>query len=301
MTAFDSVSTAVILSCLALMPMATAQAERYEVDRDYTPALPAGLQLGAVAGVAIDSKGNMIVSHRGPRPILVYDSAGKLLHMFGDEELTGVHGTRVDPQDNIWVTDYKNHTVLKYSTSGTLLLALGKRDVAGADDKTFDRPTDVAFAPDGHFFVSDGYGNNRVVKFTKEGRFVKAWGTKGSGDGELRLPHCIQIDAEGLLHVADRENDRVQVFDQEGKFIRQYGGFAPFGLYIAPDQTLFVADGRANKCLHMTLAGKVLSQWGTKGLEPGQFLLPHCMAVDRNGAVYVGDVEGRRLQRFVLR
>lgn len=301
MTVFDAVRAGLVLLCLALLPAAAIKAEKYEVDRDYTPALPAGLKLGAVAGVAIDSQGNMIVSHRGPRPILVYDAAGKLLHMFGDDELTGVHGTRVDSENNIWVTDYKNHTVLKYSPASKLLLTLGKRDVAGADDKTFDRPTDVAFAPDGHFFVTDGYGNNRVVKFAKDGRFVKAWGTKGTGDGELRLPHCIQIDAAGLLHVADRENDRVQVFDQEGKFVRRYGGFAPFGLCMAADQTLFVADGRANKCLHMTLAGKVLSQWGEKGAEPGQFLLPHCMAVDRSGAVYVGDVEGKRLQRFVLR
>jgi sugar lactone lactonase YvrE len=301
MTAFDSVCRGFVASCLVLLQTSAAQAEKYEVDREYALALPAGLQLGAVAGVAIDSLGNMIVSHRGLRPILVYNSAGKLLHMFGDDELTAVHGTRVDPQDNIWVTDYKNHTVLKYSPAGKLLLVLGKRNVAGADDKSFDRPTDVAFAPDGHVFVSDGYGNNRVVKFTKEGRFVKAWGTKGTGDGEMRLPHCIQIDAEGLLHVADRENDRVQVFDQDGRFVRRYGGFAPFGLCIAPDHTLFVADGRANKCLHMTLAGKVLSQWGEKGLKPGQFLLPHCLAVDRNGAVYVGDVEGKRLQRFVRR
>lgn len=301
MTLWDSFRKGVIVSCLVLLCPTVTKAEQYEVDKDYAPALPAGLQLGAVAGVAVDSQGNMIVSHRGPRPILVYDSAGKLLHMFGDEELTGVHGTRVDPQDDIWVTDYKSHTVLKYSTSGKLLLVLGKRDVAGADDATFNRPTDVAFAPDGHFFVTDGYGNNRVVKFTREGRFVKAWGKKGTGDGELHLPHCIQIDAEGLLHVADRENDRIQVFDQEGRFVRRYGGFAPFGLCIAADQTLFVADGRANQCLHMTRSGKVLSEWGAKGSEPGQFLLPHCMAVDRNGAVYVGDVDGKRLQRFVLR
>lgn len=156
MTVFHSVRTGMVLSCLAFMPIATVKADKYEVDRNYAPALPAGLQLGAVAGVAVDSHGNMIVSHRGPRPVLVYDSAGKLLHMFGDEELTAVHGTRVDLQDNIWVTDYKNHTVLKYSTSGKLLLVLGKRDVAGADSETFNRPTDVAFAPTGtSLFLTD--------------------------------------------------------------------------------------------------------------------------------------------------
>jgi sugar lactone lactonase YvrE len=219
--------------------------------------------------------------------------------MFGDDEVTAVHGVRVDAEDHIWVTDYKNHTVLKYSLAGKLLLTLGNRDVAGDDGFHFNRATDIAFAPNGDFFVSDGYGNNRIVKFTKEGKFVKAWGTKGKAEGQLNLPHAVRLDAEGLLYVGDRENNRVQVFDQDGKFVRSFGGFAPYGLCIAPDQTLFVADGRANKCLHMTLAGKVLSEWGSKGMEPGQFQLPHCIAVDRKGNVYVGEIDGQRLQRFV--
>lgn len=276
-----------------------AAGEKYEVDRDFVAALPEGLKFGSVPGIAFDSRENLIVTHRGPRPILVYDRGGKLIHMFGDEELNAVHGTRVDADDNLWVTDHKNHTVIKYATSGKVLMLLGKRDVKGEDAQTFNRPTDVAFGADGDFFVSDGYGNSRVVKFRKDGTFVKAWGVKGTADGEFTLPHCVQIDAAGFLHVADRENDRVQVFTQDGKFVRKYGGFAPFGLCIAADQTLFVADGRAHKCLHMTLTGKVLGEWGSEGAEPGQFKLPHGIAVDRQGRVYVGDIEGKRLQRFV--
>lgn len=278
---------------------ATLIAESYELDRGYAPALPQGLEWGAVAGVAVDSKGSLIVSHRGPRPILVYDPEGKLVQMFGDDELTAVHGTRVDPDDNIWVTDYQNHTAIKYSPAGQVLLVLGKRDVAGNDEGTFNRPTDVAVAANGDLFVSDGYGNSRIAKFTKDGKFVKAWGTRGKGEGELHLPHCVQLDAQGLLHVADRENNRIQVFDQEGKFIRSFGGIAPFGMLIAPDQTLFIADGRANQCLHLSLEGKLLSKWGGKGADPGQFKLPHCVAIDQAGRIYVGEVEGKRLQRFV--
>ena len=287
-----------LLFAFGVYPVAT-QAEKYELDATYSPTLPTGMKFGAVSGIAFDSEGYLVVAHRGPRPILVYDPAGKLVHMFGDDELTAVHGTRVDADDNIWVTDYKNHTVIKYSSAGKVLLLLGKREVAGKDGFTFNRATDVAFAPNGDFFVSDGYGNNRIVKFTKAGKYVKDWGTKGNAEGQLNLPHGVQFDGKGLLHVADRENNRVQVFDQEGAFVRSYGGFAPFGMCIMPEQTLFVADGRANKCLHMTLSGQVLAEWGTKGSEPGQFNLPHCIAVDRKGSVYVGEIGGERLQRFV--
>lgn len=289
------------LLCAVGLFSAATQAEQYEFDPTYSAALPAGMKLGAVSGMAFDSKGQLVVAHRGPRPILVYDPAGKLIHLFGDDEVTAVHGLRIDADDNIWVTDYKNHTVVKYSAAGKVLLILGKRDVAGADGFTFNRATDVAFAPNGDFFVSDGYGNNRIVKFTKAGIYVKTWGTKGKAEGQLHLPHAVQFDGKGLLHVADRENSRVQVFDQEGAFVRTYGGFAPFGMCITPEQTLLVADGRANKCFHMTLDGKVLAEWGSQGAGPGQFNLPHCIAADAKGNVYVGEVGGQRLQRFVRR
>lgn len=282
-------------------PWSAEAAETYEIDRDFVPKLPAGMKLGAVSGIAFDSAGDLVVAHRGPRPILVYDSSGKLLQMFGDDEITAVHGARVDAADNIWVTDYKNHTVTQYSPAGKVLLSLGKRDVAGNDSAEFNRATDVAFAANGDFFVSDGYGNSRIVKFSKEGAFLKAWGGKGKAVGQLNLPHAVQMDGQGLLHVGDRENNRVQVFDQDGGFVRSYGGFAPYGMCIAADQTLFVADGRANKCLHLTLDGKLLSEWGDKGSEPGQFDLPHCIAVDPQGRVYVGEIGGQRLQRFVRR
>ena len=288
-----------LCSC-SLFPQA-AQAQQYEFDPTYSATLPMGMKFGAVSGIAFDSAGHLVVAHRGPRPILVYDPAGKLIQLFGDDEVTAVHGTRVDPTDNIWVTDYKNHTVIKYSPAGKVLLLLGKRDVAGSDSVTFNRATDVAFAPNGDFFVSDGYGNNRIVKFSPAGKYLKAWGTRGKAEGQLHLPHCVQFDDKGLLHVGDRENNRVQVFDQEGAFVRSYGGFAPFGMCITAEQTLFVADGRANKCLHVTLTGKVLAEWGSKGTDPGQFVLPHCIAVDRKGNVYVGEVGGERLQRFVRR
>lgn len=292
-----------LLACLAclLAPSVVPAAEPYVLDTGFSLQLPEGVELGAVPGVAFDSQGHLILTHRGPRPILVYNSQGKLIHMFGDAELTAVHGTRVDAHDNIWVTDHKNHTVIKYSPAGQVLMLLGQRDVKGEDEAHFNRPTDVAFAPNGDFFVSDGYGNNRVVKFNSQGKFIKAWGVAGSWTGQFNLPHCVLVDAQGLLHVADRENDRIQVFDLEGNFVRLYGGFAPFGIFISPDQTLWVADGRAHMARHLTLDGKPLAQWGSEGSAPGQFDLPHGIAVDSQGRVYVTEITGRRIQRFLPR
>lgn len=292
--------------CVAVVALACAApasaGDTYVLDSTFSLELPKGVtKLASAPGIAFNSKGQMIVSHRGLRPILVYGTDGKLLDTFGDDELTAVHGTRVDSEDNIWVTDHKNHTVIKYAPTGDVLKILGRRDMPGEDDVHFNRPTDVAFGKNGDFFVSDGYGNNRVVKFTKDYQYVKAWGTKGTKPGEFNLPHCILTDAKGLLHVSDRENDRVQVFDQDGNYVRNYGGFAPFGLFLTPDQTLFVADGRAHKCLRMSLDGKVDAQWGSEGAEPGQFNLPHGIAVDSKGNVYVGEIEGRRVQKFVRR
>lgn len=278
-----------------------AAEETYVLDTSYSPQLPEGLTLGPVPGITFNSHGYMILSHRGPRPILVYDEQGHLVHMFGDDELTQVHGTRVDADDNIWVTDHRNHTVIKYDPSGKVLRKWGVRDEKGEDPEHFNRPTDVAFAANGDFFVADGYGNSRVVKFDRDGKYLKAWGVKGTETGQFNLPHCLQLDHEGKLHVADRENDRVQVFDTDGNFIRTYGGFAPFGIFLAPDQTVFVADGRAHQVRHVTQDGKVLSVWGSEGTEPGQLKLPHGIAVDRRGAVYVTEIEGKRIQKFVLK
>jgi len=261
--------------------------------------LPAGWTLGAVSGVATDSKGDVLVFHRGGHPLLVFDDHGKFLRSFGDGMFTSAHGLRVDPHDNIWVTDNANHTVTKFSPDRKVLMTLGEKNVPGEDAAHFDKPTDIAFAPNGDFYISDGYGNSRVVKFNKEGKFLTAWGKKGTAPGEFNLPHAIRLDAAGHIYVGDRENNRVQVFDAKGKFVRQFGGFAPFGLFITPQQTLFVADGRANRILKMTLDGKILVSWGATGAEPGNFQLPHGLTVAGDGAVYVGEINGKRIQKFV--
>jgi DNA-binding beta-propeller fold protein YncE len=272
----------------------------YHVVPDF-PQLSPALVLGAVSAVASDSKGNIFVFHRGEPPILILDSHGKLLRSFGDGMFTSAHGLRVDVDDNIWVTDNANHTVVKFSPDGVPRMKLGEKNVAGEDATHFNKPADIAFAANGDFYIADGYGNSRVVKFNKAGEFLKAWGKKGTAPGEFNLPHAVQVDAQGHVYVADRENNRIQVFDADGQFLRQFAGFAPFGLFITPDQTLFVADGRANKVLKMTLDGKVLASWGATGPDAGNFQLPHMLTVAKDGAVYVTEITGKRIQKFITR
>ena len=285
--------------CLCLQ-IAGGSEPSYRVEPGF-PQLPAGFHLAAVAGVAIDSKGQILAFHRAEKPIVIFDSMGKLVRSFGEGLFKSAHGIRVDRDDNVWTTDWANHTVIKFSPAGAVLLTLGERDVAGADESHFNKPTDIAFAANGDFFIADGYGNSRVVKFDAGGKFLKAWGRKGRGEGEFNLPHAVRLDSKGRVYVGDRENNRVQVFDQEGRFLRQFGGFAPYGLFITPEDVLFVADGRANKVLKMTLEGRVLAEWGTRGAGPGNFNLPHGITVGADGAVYVGEVGGKRLQKFVPR
>jgi len=270
----------------------------YRVVTDF-PQLPPSIVLGAVSAVAENSKGQIFAFHRGEHPILILDQNGKLIRSFGDGLFTLAHGLRIDAEDNIWVTDASNHTLIKFSPDGVPLLKLGEKDVPGEDASHFNKPTDIAFAPNGDFYVSDGYGNSRVVKFNKEGKFLKTWGKKGTAAGEFNLPHSVQLDAQQHVYVADRENNRIQVFDADGKYLRQMEGFAPYGLFITPDQNLFVADGVANKVLKMTLDGKILASWGATGAEPGNFQLPHMLTVAKDGAVYVTEITGKRLQKFV--
>jgi DNA-binding beta-propeller fold protein YncE len=266
------------------------------------PRLPDDLVLGQVSAVATDAADQVYVFHRGRHPILVFDRDGKLLRSWGDDLVKTAHGLRVDRDGNVWVTDMGHHLVMKFDAEGKLLLSLGKKDQPGDGPDQFDRPTDVAVAPSGEFYVADGYGNARVVKFAKDGKLLTQWGKKGGGEGEFRLPHAIRRDGRGRVYVGDRENNRVQVFDPDGKFLAQFtDSGAPYGLFLTGEGRLFVADGRAHWVKVLDLQGRVLGRWGEKGTAPGQFLVPHGLCVDSHGAVYVAEVDGRRVQKFVAK
>jgi DNA-binding beta-propeller fold protein YncE len=291
------------------------------------PVLPEGEILGPVAGVGVDSHDDVLVFHRAERaspasnafdltPIAVptvlhFDGrTGVLLGRWGADLFVMPHGLTVDRQDNVWLTDVALQQVYKFSHDGHLLLTLGERGVAGDDRAHFNRPTKVAVAPDGSFYVSDGYRNSRVLKFAPDGQFVFQWGTKGTGPGQFDVPHGIALDAGGLVYVADRSNARIQIFDGAGHYIREWKGGAigrPFDVAIGPDANTFIVDGGdlpsappdRSGLVVLRPDGTVVVRFGRFGNYDGEFAVGHDLAVATDGAVYVGDIKGRRVQKFV--
>ena len=267
----------------------------------YWPRIPSEFRFGQVTGIAVDSEDRIYVFHRGKKPITVFDRSGKFLRSWGDGLIKTAHGLRIDSKDNVWVTDLGTHLVMKFDNRGKLLLTVGKKGQPGNTKDKFNKPADVGVTSSGVFYVADGYGNNRVVKFAKDGSYLKEWGKRGKGNGEFHLPHSICVDTRGRVYVGDRENNRVQVFDSDGNYLAQWSkSGAPYGLSLH-GKKMFLADGRANVVKLLNLEGKTLYQWGSKGIKVGQFKMPHWVCVDSRGAVYVAEVNGKRVQKFEFR
>lgn len=261
--------------------------------------LPAGMNFGEASGVALNSKGHVFVFHRAKPMLVEFDADGRFRRAIGDGLFDHPHGLRIDADDNIWTTDDGNHLVLKLDHDGRVLLVLGRKDSGAEADWLFNGPTDVAFGKDGEIFVADGYGNARVVKFDRNGRFLKSWGTFGSGLGEFNLPHSIVIDNQGRIYVADRENKRIQIFDSEGRYLRQWTGIGyPYGLFITQDQHVWVADGGYDRVIELDLSGKILGAFGEPGHAAGQFAWAHFLVLGLDRKIYVADVLNWRFQVF---
>jgi sugar lactone lactonase YvrE len=233
---------------------ARAQSNPYHVVEGW-PTLSPDIKWGAVISVAVDTTGNIWAFHRAQPPILEFDASGKLLRSFGKEMFVQPHGMTIASDGNIWVTDAqgkdgKGHQIFKFSPDGKVLMTLGKAGVAGEGPDVFNGPTDVVVAPNGDIFISDGHdpmSNGRVVKFSKDGKFIKAWGKHGSGPGEFITPHAISMDSRGRIFVADRGNNRIQIFDQDGKFLDQWKQFGrPSGVYVDKKDVIYVADSQSN-------------------------------------------------------
>lgn len=283
---------------------------------NYTPVpdpltVPEGLEMGASSDVAFDSNGHLYVLTRGASPVMEFDDSGRLVRSFGDGLFTRTHGLYIDAQDNIWVTDVSEHVVVKFSPEAEVLMTLGTRGEAGAWDEAagsrhFDQPNDVVVADSGEFFVVQGHqpgqrGDPRVLKFAADGTFLKSWGGKGSEPGRFQVAHGIDIDADGLLWVTDRENLRIQLFDQDGAFVRQiaYAGL-PCGIDIG-ERFIFMVNGFTGQILQLDLDGKVLAAMGQPGTNPGEFGEAHYVAVSPRGEIYVSDTVNRAVQKFVPR
>jgi sugar lactone lactonase YvrE len=303
---------AVALAATTIVTLAmTRPANVQAADGDYQlvenwAQLPQGMQWGVMSAVDIDSHGTIYAFKRSEpgekadamsSMVMVLDPRGKFLRSWGEHTFSSAHGLRVLRDGFIWITDKTGDQVFKFSPDGELLMTLGKKGVAGDNNSTdaLNGPSDVVIGKNGDIFVSDGESTNtRVVKFSKDGKFIKFWGTKGAGPGELNLPHNIAMDSEGRLYVADRTNKRIQVFDQDGKYLDQMTQFgAPAAIFITKDDTLYVVAGAPENRLTVgTKDGKVLSR--VEGLNA-----PHWVAVDSSGAVYVAEVAGQSLLKFV--
>jgi DNA-binding beta-propeller fold protein YncE len=264
-----------------------------------------------VSSVAVTSRGNILVLHRGAHPILEFDSAGKLVRSWGDGMFSegkvgampethwtadkshysavygpagctscGAHSVRVDPQGNIWVIDAPGHVIYKLDPDGKEIMRLGTKGVSGMDAARFNLPTDVAFGANGDVYVSDGYGNARVVKYSRDGKFLLQWGRRGKGPGEFGLPHNLVIDAQNRVYVTDRDNQRIQVFDANGKFLTEWTGTGGVsGLAITKDQRIWTGG------VLRDLDGKILGR-----LQEGTGA--HGVAVTESGDVYLAQLSG---------
>jgi sugar lactone lactonase YvrE len=260
--------------------------------------MPDGWNFGRVSAVTTDSRGDVYVFQRGKKadPIVVFNSAGRYQRSWGKGMFGNPHAIRVDRDDNVWITDNGDHQVMKFNRTGELLLKLGTKGVAGTDDKTFNKPTDIAWAPNGDFYVSDGYGNSRVVKFSKDGHYLTAWGTKGSAPGQFNLPHSVAVDSHGTVYVSDRENNRIQIFDANGKFLRQWTHLGSAqNLFITPKDELWMITHRdaVEIRTYDCLAGRIMRVDLPSGKIIGSMESPgHWIDVARSGDIYIGSLTG---------
>ena len=271
-----------------------------------------------MAAVAVDSQDRVYGFNRAERGVIVFDTDGNYLSHWADAEFVFPHAIYADPSDNIWIVDRDAGQVLKYSTDGELLLTIGERGYrsdTGADNsefssngwvdvthggEPFNLPAGVAVAPNGDIFVADGYANCRVHKFTADGEHIKSWGDPGSGAGQFNLPHGVYIDSVGQVLVADRENDRVQVFDQDGEYVGQWPSelIGPAVVWMDSSERAYVAEHNGGFFSILDGAGNRLERWGGP-----EFRSCHGAAGDSDGNIYFVQPEegqsGRRIVKYV--
>ena len=320
-----------VLLCLGISLLGSAQEKIVpEIPFQSVPnllKLPTDLYLGEAAGVAVNSKGHIFVYTRSAQTRLFeFDAKGTFVHEIG-KDLYGfsfAHVVRIDRDDNIWCVDEGANMVIEFDPQGRVLMVFGRKPEAvegGAPPppgvtappppaafatfayRLFNRPTDVAWDPAGNSFVADGYGNSRVVKFDKEGNWVKEWGKRGTAPGEFHTLHSIATDAKGNVYVGDRENNRIQVFDGEGNFLKQWtNAGAPWAICITPgpEQVLYTSDSMAGRIYKLDLDGHILGEFGKEGKHLGQFGWVHEISCPSENTLFVAELLNWRVQKLIL-
>ena len=262
--------------------------------------LPKGWVFTQVAGVAVDSRDRVLVLCRGEHPIIVFSREGEFIESLGEGIFANAHGAYIDAEDSFYCVDNGDHTVRKFARDGELVFTLGTEDKPAPPGEPFNKPTDLAQAPNGDLYVSDGYVNSSVHRFTADGELVQSWGVHGIGPGQFNLPHGIWVDGE-KVYVADRQNNRVQIFTVEGEYIEEWDKLLrPCDIYFDKRGRVYIAE-LTHRLSILNKRGEVLARLGgEKSFAPGQFIAPHCVWKDNYGALYVGEVmDGQRIQKFI--
>lgn len=271
--------------------------------------LPPATNFGACSSVAVNSRGHIFVFNRGKHVLMEFDADGSYIRSLAEGLFTHPHGLRVDTEDNIWATDGVAHIVVKMDPNGRVLMVLGVKGAAQewhafGHLRCFNEPNDIAFGAAGEIYVTQGHGKgeSRVLKFDANGNFLTTWGGEGKGPGQFNVPHSIVVDNQGLLYIADRSNERIQVFDADGKYLRetQHPG-TPCGLALSGDQHIFMAHGHTGLIMKLNRQGKVLGVTGGQGKAPNRYGEAHYIALDRWEDIYVADTLNWRVQKLVRR
>ena len=313
----------------------------YRLVEDWTQ-LPGNRQMGRVGGVTMDPDGQHVwavirCDSSAPErfgnecldsdldPVVKFGPDGHVVDSFGGGMFIWPHGIDVDQDGNVWVTDAvsesrtpegsRGHQVIKFSPAGTVLMTLGTPGKPGVGRNSFNAPSDVVVADNGDIFVADGHGddtNNRVVKFSADGTYIKEWGKTGYAPGEFRTLHAIALDSEGRVFVGDRSNNRIQIFDQEGEFLAQWTQFGrPSGIFFDGRDRIYVADSESDDVQNPGwemgirigdvrtgwVEEFILYQWGDPRSVAGNGA--EFVAVDREGNIYGGEPRPRKLQKYV--
>lgn len=273
---------------------------KYQVVENWAK-MPPGRSIGDTCGVACDSKDRVYLFNRKPQPaVLVFDQKGNFLKSWGEDVFTTPHGIWISSDDHVWCTDTDDHTVRKFTLDGKLLMELGTRNKPGAPGEPFNKPSRVVLSSSGEVYVSDGYGQSRIHRFTPSGDLICSWGAPGKGAGEFNLPHSLCVDKQDRVFVLDRGNNRCQVFNSKGEYLTEWKALlSPNDFFIDSEGVAHIAEG-GGRISVMTLEGKVIAQWGEKGTAPGQFShAPHGFWMDSHGGVYIQEViADNRFQKF---
>jgi len=264
--------------------------------------LPQGWELGQVPNVAVDGQDRVYVINRSEHPLIIFDRDGNFIASLAEEILQDPHGIHIGPDNSVYVADRNAHIVVKLSPEGHLRLTLGTRGRSSPEQSgaPFNGPTGVALSSEGDIYVSDGYGNSRVHKYSSDGSLLFSWGGKGIHPGQFNLPHGICVDREERVYVADRENNRLQVFNEEGDFLKGWRDLKrPNDVSVDAEGNIYVAE-LEHRVSVLSYQGDVLARWGgEESSAAGQFSGSHGICLDSQGNVYVAEIGVNRIQKFV--